>query len=504
MYDKIKKLAECGLNKSQIALELLLDRETVRKYLNMSESDIMTSSKRQEFRVKKLLSQEGFIHDQLKLHPYFSAAQIEDRLKEHLNCDIGVSSKTVYNYVQYIRQKYDIPKPNKGQREFNKLEESPFGDSSQVDFGHYTSTQADGRRIKVHFFTMVLSRSRYKYVWLQLRPFTSLDAIKAHNLAFAYYEGMPKRVVYDQDRLFLVSENLGDLEFTSEFRNYRSQMGFIAHFCRKSDPQSKGKVENVVKYVKHNFLPGRLIQSESKLNEDCLAWLKRTGNGKEHASTRKIPFEQWLEERTYLQPYKSYNIVVTQAKQYLVRRDNTISYRGNYYSLPSGSYTGTDVWVLVKEQQEELTISDIQGDFIARHTIALGKGGSVLNSDHRRNKSGSLEQLEHEVSNLYSNTPYYKEFIEGLKEQKKRYLRDNLNILLKLHPQFDAQHLSLGFQECISLGVYNGNAVMKVAQSLSAQTNVTVEPLIKSDTTKERELDLEPQKSSVLFYNSMM
>ena len=33
--------------------------------------------------------------------------------------------------------------------------------------------------------------------------------------------------------------------------------GLKIHLCRKSDPESKGKIEAGVKYVKHNFLPGR-------------------------------------------------------------------------------------------------------------------------------------------------------------------------------------------------------------------------------------------------------
>ena len=52
----------------------------------------------------------------------------------------------------------------------------------------------------------------------------------------------------------LVSENHGDLLLTQEFRSYVSYRGFSLHFCRKSDPQSKGKVENVIRYIKYNFL----------------------------------------------------------------------------------------------------------------------------------------------------------------------------------------------------------------------------------------------------------
>jgi len=41
------------------------------------------------------------------------------------------------------------------------------------------------------------------------------------------------------------------------FRSYVSQRCFKTYFCRAADPQSKGKVDNMVKYVKQNFLAGR-------------------------------------------------------------------------------------------------------------------------------------------------------------------------------------------------------------------------------------------------------
>ena len=50
------------------------------------------------------------------------------------------------------------------------------------------------------------------------------------------------------------------------------------YLCRKSDPESKGKIENVMKYVKYNFADSRKFINIDNWNERCLAWLKGTGN----------------------------------------------------------------------------------------------------------------------------------------------------------------------------------------------------------------------------------
>lgn len=98
-------------------------------------------------------------------------------------------------------------------------------------------------------------------------PFTAATIVYAHHLAFEYFGGMPKRIIYDQDTNLIVSENLGDYILTTEMEAFKKSAGFIPEFCRPADPQSKGKVENVVGYVKKNFIKGRRITTVDYLNE---------------------------------------------------------------------------------------------------------------------------------------------------------------------------------------------------------------------------------------------
>ena len=127
-----------------------------------------------------------------------SAAQVHDWLKEHHSNFIDVNEKTVFNFVLYVRNKYGIPKPFNN-REYEQVDELPFGKQAHVDFGEYNMTTDEGKRKKIYFFSMVLSRSRQKFVWFSGNPFTTLEAITAHEKAFYYLEGIPGRMVYDQD-----------------------------------------------------------------------------------------------------------------------------------------------------------------------------------------------------------------------------------------------------------------------------------------------------------------
>ena len=75
-------------------------------------------------------------------------------------------------------------------------------------------------------------------------------------------------------RLLAVSENAGDLIMTAEFTKYHQTRKFNIYLCRKSDPESKGKIEQVVKFVKNNFSKNRIFVSLADWNHSCQAWLK--------------------------------------------------------------------------------------------------------------------------------------------------------------------------------------------------------------------------------------
>jgi hypothetical protein len=103
----------------------------------------------------------------------------------------------------------------------------------------------------------------------------------------------------------VVSENAGDLLLTAEFQTYRQQRNLNIHLCRKADPESKGKIENVVGFIKKNFAKHRMFHHIDTWNEQSEHWLDRTGNGKVHNTTKKRPVEVYALEKQHLRPIKT-------------------------------------------------------------------------------------------------------------------------------------------------------------------------------------------------------
>jgi hypothetical protein len=85
--------------------------------------------------------------------------------------------------------------------------------------------------------------------------------------------------------------------------------------------------------------------------------------------TQLVPNDEWMKEREYLlSPRMSPLKPEPEYREYNVRRDHTIRYKGNYYSLPRGSYQGDGTVVRLYVQEDKLVITDSFGDKLAEHT----------------------------------------------------------------------------------------------------------------------------------------
>jgi len=229
MYHQVHQLDRDGYSVSRISELLGINRRTAKKYLAMSEQEFEEFLARQSERKKELLRYEGFVRKRLKLYRDTTAAQMHDWLKEHHPDFPKVNPKTVFNFVHWVRNKHNLPLVSTP-RQYQVVEELPYGKQAQVDFGEYNMRTSSHSRIKVFFFSMMLSRSRYKFLWFTSRHFTTELAIQAHEKAFEYIQGIPQEIVYDQDKVFMVSENHGDIIMTSLFGEYIRERSFQPFF----------------------------------------------------------------------------------------------------------------------------------------------------------------------------------------------------------------------------------------------------------------------------------
>ncbi len=455
MYHEIHKLHRLGFSNPKIADYLVLDTRTVKKYLLMTEEDYEKHLLKGQYRSKVLSPYETFVREKLDQYPETSAAQIHDWLKEYHPGFPHTDPRTVYNFVMFVRQKHNIP-IIKVSREYFPIEELPYGEQAQIDFGHYNMRLVNGKRKKISFFAIVLSRSRMKYIWFWDRPYTALDVCQAHEKAFAFYGGIPETIVYDQDRTMVVDENIGDIILTATFKQYTRSRSFKLHFCRKADPESKGKVENVVQYVKKNFLYNRSYWDIDTLNTEASSWLARTANALAHNFTKKVPQEEFYIEKGHLNPYTPLIIENKQTKAYHVRKTNAIAYKSNFYSVPMGTYTGTGTQVVIKEVADILEIYSADQELICTHKISSKKGQFIANTNHKRDTSKSLDQMMLLATSYFTDKDMAAQYLQKIARKLPRYIRDHLQVILKVLEGSDKQAADNALDFCLKNEILNG------------------------------------------------
>ena len=506
VYFEIHRLHRDGFTIRQISKELVINRRTVGRYLSMSEQEFEQMMVSQADRNKVLSPYEAFVKSRLEKFGDTPAAQMHDWLKENFVDLPKVSPKTVFNFVSWVRNRHNLPFI-RAPRQYGMVEELPYGRQGQVDFGEYNMRNTFGKRVKVFFFALLLSRSRFKYIWFTERHFTAQLAIHAHENAFCYIGGIPEELVYDQDKVFVVSENGGDIILTDAFRAYTREQAFSLHFCRKADPESKGKVENLVKYVKQNFLYNRPYYNIETLNDEAMGWLGRTANFLPHAVTQKPPYSELILEMPFLTPYRPHVPRSVSLSTYAVRRDNTISFKGNFFSLPLGTYRGRETQVAVQILGGELVISGPGGDpEICRHTLPAGKGIKVINNDHKRDKSGSVEEKISQAARLFGQEEKALQWLGKVRDEKPRYIRDQLAIITGAVEKSDARTVALALDYCMEKEIHSATdfrsilELQKPSEKAEPKT-VKLNPL----TGKVPEnANIKPESSGIDAYSALL
>ena len=457
VYAQIQQRKTRGYSQRRAARELDVNRETISKYWDMSEDEYAEALLESKTRTKLLDPYRDYIEEQLRQYPEITGAIIHDHLLEE-HAGINVSARTVREYVALLRDELGLPRMMKV-RQYNEVAELPMGFQAQVDMGEKVMRDFYGKTVKVYLFAMVLSHCRKKFVFFQDHKFNTQEFVFAHDLAFRYFGGRTTEIVYDQDRVMAVSENAGDLILTEAFASYSRYAGFSIRLCRARDPESKGKIEAVIKYVKNNFLSCREYPGIARLNSDGLAWLERTANEKKHETTKQVPNRVFLEELKHLKlvPTLTEPAPVRTA---IIRPTNVVHYRQNRYAVPKGTYApGRRAKIETDEEKGTVTFYDSEsGELLATHAIHYGVGKGVgLPKNSERFKETKYEALKTTVLQWFEGISGASGYIAHIVEKYPRYVRDQLSIIRKTQELYTKPELERAITYCIQRDLYSAN-----------------------------------------------
>lgn len=341
-------------SKKSIARTLDLDVRTVRKILSQPEPKKYQRQKK----VKTLLTgHQDYIKKRLEAVGY-CAQSIYEELKER---GYSGSYDTVKRFIRPLR--------NEALQEPTPRFETPPGKQGQVDWGQCWTTLR-GKRSKVHLFVMTLGYSRRLFAKGEENE--KLPAfLSCHKEAFDHFGGIPHEILYDNAKAIVLSRDFDGsrIQWNTLFWDFSRYYGYRAWAHRPYWPQTKGKVESGIKYVKR-FLRGKEFDSLEHLNNALILWISTVADQRIHGTTHRRPAEMFEEEKDLLidhtgkPPYVHQELAVRH-----VAKDCMINFETNRYSVPF-NYVGKKVEV---QTAPDLIKIFHDGQLIALHSRCLEK-----------------------------------------------------------------------------------------------------------------------------------
>ena len=318
-----------------------------------------------------------------KIGPY------EDRIRQILVEDQSApkkqrhTAKRIFERIQaegyaggYTQVKEAVRKIRQRQKEvFVPLVHRPG--EAQVDFGYALVKEAGWLR-KVAFFVMTLPYSDALFLQVFERITTEVFW-EAHRRAFEFFEGVPWRITYDNEKVWVAKVlSAHGRKLTRGFLQLQSHYLFEEHFCRVYRPNEKGAVESDVRYGRQNFLvPVPQVRELEELNAElvdrCRADLSGQSRGKAGRRGERLIEDQAAFRPLPAVPFDACRKVSTTASSLsLVRFDR------NDYSVPVRSAHQP---VVVKGYVDRVEVWQ-QTERIAAHRRRWGTDGVSFDPVH--------------------------------------------------------------------------------------------------------------------------
>lgn len=378
----IRKTMNDGVSITEAARQLGCSRPTVYKY---AKQDSKPLYKRKGL-ASKLEPFKQYLQGRLDRAP-FSAVRLFEEIKQQ-----GYAGKLTIlkEFVREVKKQHSL-------RAVMRFETMP-GQQAQVDWGDFGTIIEDDVKKKLFCFFIVLGYSRTKFVKFTTSTIQQVF-LQCHMEAFKYFGGVPKEILYDNLKQVVIKRlfKVKDSEMNKRFMDFAGHYGFNTILCRPYRPQTKGKVENPVKYVRQNFFLGIEFTDLADLNRQASAWLEQANN-RVHGTTKEKPFERLVKENlTMVQGKPEYdNSEVFYRKASM---DCWTSFEGSKYSVPS-KYAGKEI--SIKKAINRPLEFFYRAELICEHVASKEKGASIAEPKHFE----GLKELSYKTKKTYRNKHY--------------------------------------------------------------------------------------------------
>ena len=389
--DEIKELKREGLSIRAISRLTGYDRKTISRYL-------LAPAGRPVYKTRpsaatNLEPFKAYLKERLKAGVW-NAQVLFRELRER---DYGGGYSTLTEWLR--------PQRKEGLVVAVRRFETPPGKQAQVDWGHLGSLSEAGSERAMWGFTITLGYSRM--MMAEAATDQRLGTLlRMHESAFRQWGAVPEEILYDRMKTVWTGiDERGEIIWNAIFLDFARYWGFTPRLCRPYRPQTKGKIESGVKYVRRNFLCGLLGRepdSLGDLNAELRCWVAEVANRRVHGTTHEQVLLRFDEDLFSMQPIdRRPPYPYMDDEQRKVARDAYVSWQGSRYSVP-WLFAGKEVWVRGLDGRVEVRHG---AERIAVHDRAMRRHLVVTHSQHHAGIPLGIKQSGKTLIHIVQSAP---------------------------------------------------------------------------------------------------
>ena len=153
---------------------------------------------------------------------------------------------------------------------------------------------------------------------------------------FTEISGVPWAVVTDNMKTAVLGRDEGNQPvWNPAYQKLAVEFKFHPDVCAPASGNQKGAVENLVKFVKGNFLPGRSFYDDADLAEQCRHWLRSVNTERPCDATGQPPAVLLAEEQPKFGPLPAHASDYGFFDCVVVSREGLVAIETNRYSVPA-------------------------------------------------------------------------------------------------------------------------------------------------------------------------
>ena len=255
------------------------------------------------------------------------------------------------------------------------------GELLQIDWGevrHFPFSHPDLVGKTRYFFAARLKYSRFMWVRFttEMREETLLRCLIA---CFVALGGVPWVVTSDNMKTITLGRDEGDQPiWHPAFQKCAAEFGFLPALCTPSAANQKGAVENLVKFVKGNFLAGRTFYDDTDLAQDGAAWLTRVNEERPSDATEQLPRQLLADEQPHFGPLPAVAHDYGMFESVKVSRESLVAIASNRYSVPA-QLVGYALTARIYPTRIELFYGT---ERVATHSRHFGRHARIVVPEH--------------------------------------------------------------------------------------------------------------------------